>query len=47
MNRRDARMLARYNAWANKVLFDAVAVLPEIVTLVRVGEEDSLYTPPP
>ena len=29
MNRRDARMLARYNAWANKVIFDAVAVLPE------------------
>jgi uncharacterized damage-inducible protein DinB len=29
MNRRDARMLARYNAWANKVIFDAVAALPE------------------
>lgn len=24
-----ARMLTRYNAWANKVLFDAVAALPE------------------
>ena len=22
------RMLARYNAWANKVIFDAVAALP-------------------
>jgi len=29
MNRRDARMLARYNAWANKLVFDAVAGLPE------------------
>ena len=29
MNRRDARMLARYNAWANKLIFDAVAGLPE------------------
>ena len=26
---RTARMLTRYNAWANKVMFDAVAVLPE------------------
>lgn len=25
---RTARMLARYNAWANKVMFDAVAALP-------------------
>ena len=24
-----ARMLARYNAWSNKVMFDAVAALPE------------------
>jgi len=24
-----ARMLARYNAWANKLIFDAVAALPE------------------
>jgi len=24
-----ARMLARYNAWANEVMFDAVAALPE------------------
>jgi uncharacterized damage-inducible protein DinB len=29
MNRRDARLLARYNAWANKLIFDAVAGLPE------------------
>lgn len=29
MNRRDARMLARYNAWANKLIFEAVAGLPE------------------
>jgi uncharacterized damage-inducible protein DinB len=29
MNRRDARLLARYNAWANKLIFDAVAALPE------------------
>jgi uncharacterized damage-inducible protein DinB len=29
MNRRDARVLARYNAWANKLIFDAVATLPE------------------
>jgi uncharacterized damage-inducible protein DinB len=29
MNRRDARMLARYNAWANRIIFDAVAALPE------------------
>jgi len=26
---RTARMLARYNAWANKMTFDAVAALPE------------------
>ena len=26
---RTARMLTRYNAWANKVIFDAVAALPE------------------
>jgi len=26
---RTARMLTRYNAWANKVMFDAVAALPE------------------
>ena len=24
-----ARMLARYNAWANRLIFDAVAALPE------------------
>ena len=24
MNRRDGRVLARYNAWANKLIFDAV-----------------------
>jgi len=29
VNRRDARMLTRYNAWANKVIFDAVNGLPE------------------
>jgi len=29
MNRRDARMLSRYNAWANQRIFDAVAALPE------------------
>jgi uncharacterized damage-inducible protein DinB len=29
MNGRDARTLTRYNAWANKVIFDAVAGLPE------------------
>lgn len=28
MNTRTARMLARYNAWANKLIFDAVAGLP-------------------
>ena len=28
MNRRDARILARYNAWANRLIFDAVAGLP-------------------
>jgi len=26
---KSARMLARYNAWANKITFDAVAALPE------------------
>ena len=26
---RTARMLARYNAWANQLMFDAVAALPE------------------
>ena len=29
MDRKTARMLARYNAWANKTIFDAVAALPE------------------
>lgn len=29
MNRRDARQLARYNAWANRLIFEAVAGLPE------------------
>ena len=29
MARTDARMLTRYNAWANRLLFDAVAALPE------------------
>ena len=29
MNRRDARTLARYNAWANRLIFEAVAALPE------------------
>ena len=29
MARADARMLTRYNAWANKLLFEAVAALPE------------------
>jgi len=28
VNRGDARMLARYNAWANRLIFDAVAGLP-------------------
>jgi uncharacterized damage-inducible protein DinB len=28
MNNRTARMLARYNAWANRLIFDAVAALP-------------------
>jgi len=28
VNRRDARTLARYNAWANGLIFDAVAGLP-------------------
>ena len=27
-NARTARMLARYNAWANRLIFDAVAALP-------------------
>lgn len=27
-NTRNVRMLTRYNAWANKVIFDAVAALP-------------------
>ena len=29
MDRNTVRMLARYNAWANRTIFDAVAVLPE------------------
>ena len=29
MDAKTARMLTRYNAWANKVMFDAVAALPE------------------
>lgn len=29
MDTRTARALARYNAWANKLIFDAVAALPE------------------
>ena len=29
MDARTARMLTRYNAWANKLMFDAVAALPE------------------
>jgi uncharacterized damage-inducible protein DinB len=29
MSVRHARMLTRYNQWANKVMFDAVAALPE------------------
>lgn len=29
MTTRTARMLARYNAWANQLIFDAVAALPE------------------
>ena len=29
MNVRTARMLARYNAWANQLIFDAVAALPD------------------
>src|SRR5436190_17022723 len=28
MSPHDARMLTRYNAWANKLIFDAVAALP-------------------
>jgi uncharacterized damage-inducible protein DinB len=28
MNPKKAQMLARYNAWANKLIFDAVAALP-------------------
>ena len=33
MNRRDARVLARYNAWANALIFEAVAALPETEAL--------------
>jgi uncharacterized damage-inducible protein DinB len=29
MTRDTARMLARYNAWANRLIFDAVAALPQ------------------
>lgn len=29
MNTRTARMLTRYNAWSNRLIFDAVAALPE------------------
>ncbi|NJN40766.1 MAG: damage-inducible protein DinB [Gammaproteobacteria bacterium] len=29
MSTHDARMLTRYNAWANQTLFDAVAALPD------------------
>jgi len=29
MTTRTARMLTRYNAWANRLIFDAVAALPE------------------
>ena len=29
MTPKKAQMLARYNAWANKLIFDAVAALPE------------------
>jgi uncharacterized damage-inducible protein DinB len=29
LNIRTARMLARYNAWANRLMFDATAALPE------------------
>jgi uncharacterized damage-inducible protein DinB len=29
MNRRDARVLTRYSAWANRLIFEAVANLPE------------------
>lgn len=29
MTPQDARMLSRYNAWANRLIFDAVAALPE------------------
>jgi len=28
VNRRDGRVLTRYNAWANRLIFDAVAELP-------------------
>ena len=28
MDTRTIRMLSRYNAWANKTLFEAVALLP-------------------
>ena len=29
MNTSNVRMLIRYNAWANKSIFDAVAALPD------------------
>ncbi|MGH8665271.1 MAG: DinB family protein, partial [Burkholderiales bacterium] len=29
MDAKTARMLTRYNAWANKLMFDAVTALPE------------------
>jgi len=29
VNRHDAGRLTRYDAWANKVIYDAVAALPE------------------
>ena len=38
MATRTARMLTRYNAWANRIIFDAVAALPEgEVTRPHVG----------
>ncbi len=37
---RTARMLSRYNAWANKMTFDAVAALPEAEA---VKERQSLF----
>ncbi len=33
MTRDDARMLTRYNAWANRLMFEAVAALPEAEAL--------------